>query len=502
METKPSIVEYYSEHGGYRCGYCNSSNTNYSHGMWAHALTVQDYQDLIDRGWRRSGKYCYKPTLNVTCCPQNTIKCAAMDFKMNKSHKKMIKQINKYLIHGTKRERNSGDHETDSGTSNDIYCDEFQQFPSKTPSDIKMVPEAPSTSSIDQLSSDQRANSKDTPTETSSTSSSISVAGKKNLTAEQKTKDQPQPGKGADPKLPPCKKAKQIRAEKKKEKLLKNTDQVHVQKKAKEPTEKTLEDFLNEPDKVENPAHKLEIKLVRSTPRSTEFDSSFKTSHQIYHKYQMSVHKDPPEKPTERQFTRFLCDSPLRSKKGDLPMGYGSFHQHYILDGKLIAVGVIDILPYCVSSVYLYYDPEYSFLSLGTYSALREMAFTRELNKYAPNLKYYYMGFYIHSCHKMRYKGQYTPSFLVCPETYAWVPIEKCRPKLDATKYCKLDDNNTEDKDSKIDINKVLVLRNGEAMTYEIYRFENPRVKDEDEVLEYAKLTGKTCAERMLLFRQ
>lgn len=22
-------------------------------GMWAHSMTVQDYQDLIDRGWRR-----------------------------------------------------------------------------------------------------------------------------------------------------------------------------------------------------------------------------------------------------------------------------------------------------------------------------------------------------------------------------------------------------------------------------------------------------------------
>ena len=54
-----------------------------------------------------------------------------------------------------------------------------------------------------------------------------------------------------------------------------------------------------------------------------------------------------------------------------MPSGYGSFHQHYILDGKIIAVGVIDILPHSVSSVYLYYDPDYSFLSLGTYSALR-----------------------------------------------------------------------------------------------------------------------------------
>ena len=43
------------------------------------------------------------------------------------------------------------------------------------------------------------------------------------------------------------------------------------------------------------------------------------------------------------------------------------------LDGKLIAVGVIDILPLCVSSVYLFYDPDMSHLKLGIYSALKEI---------------------------------------------------------------------------------------------------------------------------------
>lgn len=52
-------------------------------------------------------------------------------------------------------------------------------------------------------------------------------------------------------------------------------------------------------------------------------------------------------------------------------MGYGSFHQQYWLDGQIVAVGVIDILPTCVSSVYLYYHPDYASLSLGSYSALR-----------------------------------------------------------------------------------------------------------------------------------
>ena len=41
------------------------------------------------------------------------------------------------------------------------------------------------------------------------------------------------------------------------------------------------------------------------------------------------------------------------------------------MDGKLIAVGVLDILPHCISSVYFYYDTDYSCLSLGKYSALR-----------------------------------------------------------------------------------------------------------------------------------
>ena len=29
--------------------------------MWAHKLTVQDYQDLIDRGWERC--VCFSPNI-------------------------------------------------------------------------------------------------------------------------------------------------------------------------------------------------------------------------------------------------------------------------------------------------------------------------------------------------------------------------------------------------------------------------------------------------------
>ena len=51
----------------------------------------------------RSGKYVYKPTLDKTCCPQYTIKCDSLKFKPNKSHKKVIKAVNKYLKDDIKR---------------------------------------------------------------------------------------------------------------------------------------------------------------------------------------------------------------------------------------------------------------------------------------------------------------------------------------------------------------------------------------------------------------
>lgn len=43
-------------------------------GMWLYYLTVGDYQNLIDRGWRRSGNYGYKPIAHDACCPLYTIR--------------------------------------------------------------------------------------------------------------------------------------------------------------------------------------------------------------------------------------------------------------------------------------------------------------------------------------------------------------------------------------------------------------------------------------------
>lgn len=464
MGEPHTIVEYFAEHDRYRCGYCGQKDTNYSHVMWAHQMSAQDYQDLIDRGWRRSGKTVYKPTMNMMCCPHYTIRCRALDFKLNKSHKKQIKRVNRYLIHGIKPGKEE-DQEVEA--------------------------------------SDTKKGSKSEESQTSQEQPSRKASSSSHDQSQASVKATPKPGAGADPNKPKCRKAKEIRAEKKAMKISLD-DNVVPKKHSKQNSEKSLEELLTEPDHVENPAHKLELRLVRSSPRSDGFNQSFDESHKLYKHYQMTVHKDPPSKPNRGQYTRFLCDSPLAEQHGvDIPsQGYGSFHQQYWLDGKIIAVGVVDILPTCLSSVYLYYDPDYSFLSLGVYSALREIMFVRELHRSAPALQYYYMGFYIHSCPKMKYKAQFSPSDLVCPESYQWVPVPQSLPKLDVSPYARLSEPAAEDKNKNIDLNQVLVLNNRKVLPYALYKMLNSDASDEETVKEYASFVGKTCAERMFLVRQ
>ncbi|XP_021295955.1 arginyl-tRNA--protein transferase 1-like isoform X2 [Herrania umbratica] len=182
---------------------------------------------------------------------------------------------------------------------------------------------------------------------------------------------------------------------------------------------------------------KLEIRLKKSS-----FDPE---EYALYRRYQIKVHNDTPDHVTESSYRRFLVDTPLLfvspSADGMVPpCGFGSFHQQYIIDGKLVAVGVIDILPGCLSSKYLFWDPDYAFLSLGKYSALQEIGWVEENQAYSAGLQYYYLGYYIHSCSKMRYKAAYYPSELLCPLRYQWVPFRIARPLLDKKRYVILSD--------------------------------------------------------------
>ncbi|CAG7822846.1 unnamed protein product, partial [Allacma fusca] len=185
---------------------------------------------------------------------------------------------------------------------------------------------------------------------------------------------------------------------------------------------------------VTDSAHKkFSIRTVKVD--SPEFKDTFDLEHELYRSYLTCVHNFKESECTQEQFKEFLCDNPYP----DTDDIYGAYHQQYYLDDTLIAVGVVEILPTCLSSVYFFYSPSHMNLSLGTFGALLEIAYLRELNRSRPNIRYYYLGWYIHSCGKMRYKGSFSPSYLLCPELYTWHFLDDTiRAELSAKKYQRL----------------------------------------------------------------
>lgn len=162
------------------------------------------------------------------------------------------------------------------------------------------------------------------------------------------------------------------------------------------------------------PAHRFEVTLEPATFSSEKYE--------LFKDYQQNVHKEKPHEISQSGFKRFLCESPLkqtsRTVNGKEQL-LGSYHQCYRLDGRLVAMGVLDLLPHCVSGVYMLYNSEVEQWQFGKLSALREAALALE-----GGYQYYYMGYYIHSCVKMKYKGDYKTQHVLDPETYEWYPLD------------------------------------------------------------------------------
>ncbi len=76
----------------------------------------------------------------------------------------------------------------------------------------------------------------------------------------------------------------------------------------------------------------------------------------------------------------------------------------YYLDEKLIGVDLIDILEDGISSIYFYYDPDYSSYSLGRLSLYNQILFAQRWHK-----RWIYLGYYVQDCPSLSYKSSYTP---------------------------------------------------------------------------------------------
>lgn len=214
--------------------------------MWSHLLTAQDYQDLINRGWRRSGKYCYKPNNKRTCCPLYTIKCDAINFKLTKTHKKVLKRMNRFLKDGSKNSESDqgGDRTTSEETgTNENAGGGHDMF--MTPNTDKIPATLLPMNEISDM------DCVDGPVQSCITNIV------ENTRLDEEHKNEPKPG--PDPSRPLCKKAKELRLERKKAKLAEKGLTLSSPVGVKANQEKNLEQFLAE-EPVDT-KHKLKVRF-------------------------------------------------------------------------------------------------------------------------------------------------------------------------------------------------------------------------------------------------
>lgn len=115
----------------------------------------------------------------------------------------------------------------------------------------------------------------------------------------------------------------------------------------------------------------------------------------LYRKYIRQWH-GRTDTESSSSFEAFLYDSPLPST---LEFEYRD------ASSQLLAVGICDLCPRSLSSVYFYFDPDHSRRGLGTFGVLKEIEFARQVG-----VPYYYLGYWVAGCGAMEYKKSFRPN--------------------------------------------------------------------------------------------
>lgn len=95
-----------NEKMGTDCGYCKGKKPDPGSCTWGFGtprLAVDDYQLMMDRGWRRCGTYVYKYDLEESCCQPYSIMLNVDEFQITKSQRKCLKKFNNFLLKGKRQ---------------------------------------------------------------------------------------------------------------------------------------------------------------------------------------------------------------------------------------------------------------------------------------------------------------------------------------------------------------------------------------------------------------
>lgn len=459
------------------CSYCSTQEGSTESWLQSGNITPDQYQMLLDRGWRRIGFFICKPIVDKGCCRQYAIRSDAINFTLSKSQRRVLKRMSKFLMtegdgdmekwksKRSDRSLSAVKNEASAGRSDDI--DHLQPLVEGVPYSVKSAEVMREMPKI--------------------------------------VKKAPRRGLGPDPNKPKCLKSKIRRGTKK-------GGSSHDDPKSVPDPYISLRSSIPHLNQSEQFKRNLKVILVPAGESDPYFHRTARESFEVFKKFQTVVLKESESEWSFSKWARCFIDCPVPHDYSGTGPGYGNFHQHYILDGKIIAVGVITLIPDALVTEYFYYNPDYGFLTLGIYSAINEICFMNELYRMDNRHRRYYLGAYTHSSPKMRYKLQFTPSEILCPHTYKWIPLQDCfpfllsgRPRLNPTSE-EVDPNQNELLCSTFDMNKLLVCYELDNMMYQEYevlrrsddpvttRFEADKNEEVEILKEYVALVGDVCA--------
>ena len=236
-------------------------------------------------------------------------------------------------------------------------------------------------------------------------------------------------------------KKQEIKEHKKENKT--NLNQINIQKEKEKYNLEYFKEIVTEPEIYLPLKHIYTIELTDKI----ELEPT-EERYLLYQKYQLAVHK---ETTTVQSYNNFIGISPIINKYINLPPDlntktrhpelypkhYGMHNLIHRIDGKIIAVTVIDILPNYFESLYCYYDPDFSFLDLGVVTAIREIEYAKSIQELInKNLTYYTMGEMSLSVKKLQYKSNYSPMEIMDPYTGIYVPLTEDIKKLLSDNEC------------------------------------------------------------------
>ena len=487
-----NIVGFNNDDKGHECGYCNNKTGSCSFGLSINKYPVDIYENMMKDGWRRCGDYVYLPNIEKSCCKLYTCRLNVEEFQINKEQKKIMRRFRNYLSGeydlNKEKLKQKEEQKNDAKMKN---IDELQEKIEKILKDYlkqkKFFQIIEKYIKIDNILLDKKLNEIHVRKNTNKkfnfdysidfiyvTLKIIESENKKNKVKFDNVKSLQSDlfnnfkefynSKNEElvlfeqtghiniiDKTKSKKMIEENKIEKKRENKIKDVKIEKKEKKKKvDPEKYSLEYF---PEIVNEPEIHLPLKHIYTCELTDKIqidDERF----QVYKKYQMNVHKETNEETTKSGYNRAWGTTDLIDNKGiklpsDLnkktkhpemyPNKYGTYNFIHRLDGKIIAVGIWDILPTCLSSVYLYYDTDYQFLDLGVFTAIREIEYVKSFHDLIDkNFKYYMMGFYCETVQKLRYKGFYQPTELLDRYTMNYVYLKDVQKLISDGKNHKL----------------------------------------------------------------